>query len=133
MVDDAERLQLLAFLSNFCELKPDSIDSSGERQHAIQGICATCPDIEFVDQKFCFTGSSDRMNRNKMEAEVRRRGGTPTPRVTKDLNYLVIGMAGNPCRAFACYGRKVELAMNYRREGSPIVIVHESDCFDALS
>lgn len=48
------------------------------------------------------------------------------------LNYLVIGAEGNPCWAFACYGRKVEKAVELRKKGVRVVIVHENDFHDAV-
>lgn len=51
---------------------------------------------------------------------------------SKKVNYLVVGGEGNPCWAYACYGRKVEKAVELRRQGHPIVIVHENDFHDAV-
>ncbi len=130
IVDQTEHKMLIAFLQDFCELKPD--DRTGEIQHTVTGVCAVCPDIEFVGQKFAITGSSDRMKRSEFEMKIAALGGIPHSRVTKDLNYLVIGSNGNPCWAYACYGRKVEMAMRLRREGSRLMIIHENDLWDAI-
>ena len=72
------------------------------------------------------------MKRSEFEMKIAALGGIPHPRVTKDLNYLVIGSCGNPCWAYACYGRKVEMAMRLRREGSRLMIIHENDLWDAM-
>ena len=48
------------------------------------------------------------------------------------MDYLVIGAEGNPCWSYACYGRKVERAVELRKEGLRIMIVHERDFHDAL-
>lgn len=37
---------------------------------------------------------------------------------------------GNPCWAYACYGRKIEKAMELRKKGAQILIVHEADFLD---
>ena len=50
----------------------------------------------------------------------------------KRVDYLVIGADGNPCWAFACYGRKVEKAVELRKSGVRIMIIHESDFHDAV-
>jgi hypothetical protein len=47
--------------------------------------------------------------------------------VSRKTNYLIVGDDGNPCWAFACYGRKVEKAINLRKQGTQIIIVHEND------
>jgi hypothetical protein len=59
-------------------------------------------------------------------------GGVVKKGVTRDLDYLILGAEGNPCWAYSCYGRKVEQAMNYRRAGSLLLIVHENDLHDAI-
>lgn len=54
-------------------------------------------------------------------------------RITKPnaADFLVVGADGNPCWAFACYGRKVEMAIDYRKQGCKLLIVHENDFWDA--
>ena len=52
--------------------------------------------------------------------------------VSKKTNYLIVGDDGNPCWAYACYGRKVEKAINLRKEGAQIIIVHENDFWDEV-
>lgn len=47
--------------------------------------------------------------------------------VVKTTEYLLVGNEGNPCWAFSCYGRKVEKAMELRKKGVNILIVHEDD------
>lgn len=56
-----------------------------------------------------------------------------TNNVSKSTDYLVIGAEGNPCWAYACYGRKVEAAVNLRKEGYRIILVHENDFHDAVA
>ncbi len=48
------------------------------------------------------------------------------------MNHLVVGGDGNPCCSYACYGRKVEKAIELRKTGAEIVIVHEFDLHDAI-
>lgn len=65
-------------------------------------------------------------------AYVRSLGGEALPGVTAKLHYLVIGVEGNLCRAFACYGRNVEKAVALRRNGVRVVILHENDFHDTV-
>ena len=60
-------------------------------------------------------------------------GAVFSPNVTSQTHYLVVGAGGNPCWAFSCYGRKVEKAVDARKSGNPILIVHESDFWDAVA
>jgi NAD-dependent DNA ligase len=129
-MDPNEHAQVLAYLSGFCELTP--AESPGEVRHTVTGICATCPDIQFQGRLFCVTGSITGYRRKEIEALISRAGGTPVSNVSRDLSYLIVGAQGNPCWAFACYGRKVEHAMQLRRSGSRIAIVHETDLIESL-
>lgn len=102
-------------------------------ERSLQGVCAVCPEIIFQDSSFCFTGESSRFTRNEFHGLITRLGGTACPSVTKKLDYLVIGADGNPCWAYACYGRKVEKAIELRKSGSRVLLVHEHDFHDAIA
>ena len=99
----------------------------------LSGICAITPSIEFPERTFCFTGASRRAVRREIAEHVIARQGLYRDSVVQTLNYLVVGASGNPCWAFSCYGRKVEEAVNLRKEGHRIVIVHENDFWDAIA
>ncbi|MBY0436619.1 MAG: BRCT domain-containing protein [Burkholderiales bacterium] len=99
----------------------------------VVGLCAVCPDIEFTGSTFCFTGASSRYTRLELAATVERLGGLFVTNVSKDVQYLVIGADGNPCWAFACYGRKVEKAVALRKSGSKLLLIHEHDFHDAVA
>lgn len=137
-IDDDERNQLLAFMSNLVEFK-DSYNlselefASLREKYSIGGICAKNPLISFVDKNFCFTGESYRATRAEMKSEIERLGGTFKSSVSKNTDYLVVGNAGNPCWAYSCYGRKIEEAMDLRKSGAKVQIVNEVDFWDAIS
>ena len=67
-----------------------------------------------------------------MAETVRGFGGMVQSAVNRKTNYLIVGTAGNPCWAYACYGRKIEEAMQLRKEGVNVVIVNETDFWDAV-
>lgn len=134
-IDDAEHELLRAFFGGFIE-EPQTASPSGSLVPASTvpgGVCATCPEIEFGGMKFCFTGESARYSRHELIETVERLGGTVTGTVSGKTNFLVVGSEGNPCWAYACYGRKIEKAMDLRRSGARIVIVHEFDFHDAVA
>lgn len=101
-------------------------------KYSIGGICAVCPEITFDGKLFCFTGESYRAKRAEIMEAITSLGGKPRSSVSAKTDYLVVGNAGNPCWAYACYGRKIEEAMNLRKEGAGIVIVNETDFWDAV-
>lgn len=99
----------------------------------LTGLCAVCPDISFTETTFCFTGESKRFSRSALTDLVTTHGGRVIGSVSRKLNYLVIGAEGNPCWTYACYGRKVEQAVELRKKGARITIVHENDFHDAIA
>ncbi len=98
----------------------------------IQGICSVAPEITFPDRKFSFTGKSERAPRKEIAEIVTKLGGVFLPRPTNDCSYLIIGAKGNTAWAYACYGRKVEKAVDVRRCGFPLLIVHENDFWTSV-
>ncbi len=135
VIDDIEHRQLLAFFREFTDRPGHKAVTlpANKDDLSIGGVCAVCPEIQFLKQKFCFTGSSTRMTRDELAQQVANFGGTFSRGMTQTVNYLIVGAAGNPCWAYACYGRKVEQAVSFRKKGLPVAIVHENDYWDAVS
>ncbi len=96
------------------------------------GICAIDPEIIFEGRVFVFTGISERAPRKVIAEHIIKREGELSENVAA-AHYLVVGNNGNPAWAYACYGRKVEKAMQLRKDGGEIVIVNEVDFWDAIS
>ncbi|MEW6253275.1 MAG: BRCT domain-containing protein [Planctomycetota bacterium] len=135
-IDAAEHEKLLSYFADFSELASDQgmpAGSGGLANFTARGVCAVDPAIDFEQRLFCFTGESARATREEMAFHVESRGGHVRAAVSKQLDYLVIGAAGSPCWAFACYGRKVEQAVALRRAGERLLIVHENDFWDAVA
>lgn len=99
----------------------------------ISGICALSPEILFRDRDFTFTGESNRGSRSQLWELVAGLGGRAADSVTRRTDYLVVCDCGSPFWAFSCYGRKVEKAYNLRRDGHGVLIVHETDFWDAVA
>ena len=95
--------------------------------YSIDGICCTNPDITISGKLFSFTGKSSHATRSEIAHQIVEHGGSFKNNVIKSTNYLIVGDDGNPCWAYSCYGRKVEQAMDLRKNGSTILIVHEND------
>lgn len=133
-IDETEHEQLLAFFSDFVDFGQHRVADLSIKELAapIKGCCAVCPEVSFKGSTFCVTGSSTRGTRRELAALIEGLGGRVSSSVTKNTDYLVVGADGNPAWAFACYGRKVEQAMTYRKQGCPITLVHEHDFWDAF-
>lgn len=134
-IDPEEHNMLMSFFSEFVAILDDRIIASPvfSEQNTVKGVCAICPEITFEGSVFCFTGVSRVYNRSRFVEVVQTLGGEAVSGVSKKVDYLVIGAEGNPCWAYACYGRKVEKAVQLRKQGLPLVIVHENDFHDAVA
>lgn len=134
-IDDQEQSMLKDFFSEFTAIGDGRTISNPVLNEGatIIGLCAVCPEIEFSQSTFCFTGASSQYTRDTLAATVERLGGVFSRSLTKTVRYLIIGADGNPCWAFACYGRKVEKAVELRKTGSRVILVHEHDFHDAVS
>lgn len=135
-IDPGEHKLLMDFFTEFLAVldertivRPIVVAETGK---PITALCAMEPTIVFSGATFCFTGASAKYKRSQFEQIVRGLGGDPLPGVSAKLQYLVIGAEGNPCWAYACYGRKVEKAVELRRKGVKVVLVHENDFHDAV-
>lgn len=133
-IDPQEHDFLLRFFGEFVAILDNRtiVSPPMRSENSLSGVCAACPEIRFEGATFCFTGSSSRYSRKGFHSLVTELRGTPVDSVSSKLNYLVIGAAGNPCWAYACYGRKVEKAVDLRKQGARIVLVHENDFQDAV-
>ena len=136
-IDLDEEMMLKALFVDFIDTKASYNINKSEYDELkktlnINGLCAIAPSIELTNRAFCFTGESSRMKRSELANIIEENGGIFHKDVKKDTNFLIVGDNGNPCWAFSCYGRKVEKAMNLRKQGKNILIVHEVDFWNVL-
>ena len=68
----------------------------------------------------------------KLNLIITELNGNFSSGVSGKTDYLIIGNNGNPCWAYSCYGRKVEQAITQRKKGKKVIIMHESDFWDAV-
>lgn len=136
-LDKSEVDLLKAFFSDFIEKEDTLINveelKSLKSQITVSGICALNPKIEFPSKVFCFTGASERAKRSDIQVIVEKRRARFINSINKNLDYLVIGNAGNPCWAFSCYGRKVEEAIDLRKSGNKVQLVNENDFWNQIN
>ncbi|HKE94536.1 MAG TPA: BRCT domain-containing protein [Povalibacter sp.] len=134
-IDAAELRHLQEYFAGFVNEPHDRtiitapILSSGR----FAGLYAVDPEIRFKDSKFCFTGASAHFARPQLAHLVMERGGELVNNVSGLVDYLVVVADGNPAWAFACHGRKIEQAVELRRRGAKLLIIHETDFHDAVA
>jgi NAD-dependent DNA ligase len=134
-IDTREHKLLQNFFSEFVALGDNRtvVNPPVSVTESIGGLCAVSPEVRFPGRRFAFTGSSSKYTRKQFSDLVSSLGGVVVDSVSKKLDYLIIGADGNPCWAYACYGRKVEMAVALRKEGAPILLIHEHDFHDAVA
>lgn len=92
---------------------------------SIYGIADQDSKVSISDRSFCFTGQMKAGKRKDIQEEVRKQGGLCLSKVTRQLDYLVIGANSNPSWTYATYGRKVEQVMKNRDNNIPTLIIME--------
>ena len=134
-IDSAEQKLLKEFFTEFVSILDSRTIVSPKLSvnGNVVGLCAVCPEITFSGSKFCFTGISYKYTRSEFSKLINELGGEVVNSVSAKLDYLIIGADGNPCWAYACYGRKVEKAVELRKTGSRLLLVHENDFHDAMA
>lgn len=133
-VDEVEQKMLMSFFAQFAQVLDDKTLSNPYilTDSTLKGVCANSPEIIFQGSRFCLTGASTRYPRSVFAEKITALGGSVVGSVSQKLNYLIIGGDGNPCWSYACYGRKVEKAIELRKAGAEIVIAHEFDLHKAI-
>jgi hypothetical protein len=133
VIDDQEHEALMQFFGEFTGTTGRKAIGATDRNCTVSGVCAYAPEIVIEGRMFCFTGASEKANRDGLAGIVESRGGQFHKNLRNDTHYLIVGAKGNPCWAYACYGRKVEDAVERRRSGQRLLIVHEHDFWDHAS
>lgn len=134
-VTEDERLVLKAYFGQFVSLANNDIQQKikeDTKEVNISGLCTSEPVLNFDGKTFCITGVLKNETKESLKQKITNLGGITTDSVTKKTDYLIVADNGNPAWAFSCYGRKVEKAVNMRKDGHVITLIHEFDLYDAI-
>lgn len=137
VVTEEERNTLIVALGELVDFRASYNLSEKDFQqlrakYTVAGICALCPKISFLGKVFALSGEFAQGTRKEIAKKIASLGGQVKSDVSKKTDYLIVGGDGNPCWAFACYGRKIEAAIQLRKTGAKVVIVSEADFWDAV-
>jgi hypothetical protein len=121
-------------LISFCKaLVSDTAETNSKLISSLKaGFYQIDPKIIIQENLFCITGISKKYKRREIAEKIELYGGFVVDKVSPKLNYLVVCDEKNSCWAFTCYGRKIEEAIKYRKQGKELIIVHEFDLYDTL-
>ena len=84
------------------------------------------PTILFEGSVFVLTGQFAFGSRGKCEEKISFLGGKNAKNITRKTNYLVLGTYVTDSWAHETYGRKIEKAMEYRKQDNTISIITEA-------
>lgn len=123
IVTEQERAHLVQTLQ---QLIGGTLEDLAASTHVTQLAFDDVPRVEFAGIRFCLTGEFVFAPREKCSTVIEQHGGIVNNSVTKKLRYLVVGGLGSPEWKHGSFGTKIEQAIQYKREGAPILIVHEN-------
>lgn len=135
VIEEHERNYLMAFLNDLITLADETqADQLNEvtKNTPVRGICALDPEIEIIGKTYVITGDCSHCSRLELKALIVDQGGRVTGSISGKTDFLIVGDEGSEAWTYACYGRKIEKAIERRKEGQAITIVHVNDFFDWL-
>lgn len=122
VITEAERAHLVETLQ---ALLGGTLDDLAASTHATSLAFDEVEAIQFSGSAFCLTGEFVYAPREVCARAIESRGGVVKNSVTKKLQYLIVGGLGSPEWKHGSFGTKIEQAMRHKREGLPVLVVHE--------
>lgn len=120
-ISEDERTHLINTLKS---LIGGTLEELAATTHVTQLALDSVDRVHFAGARFCLTGEFVFAPRPHCEEQIVKRGGEISS-VTKKLTYLIVGGLGSPEWKHGSFGTKIEKAMQYKRQGLGIMIVHE--------
>lgn len=122
-VDETERQDLAELLTALVGGQAGII--VGEDAATDLPVDQPAPRFVWTGSVFVFTGKFAFGPRAECERQVIRLGGLCEPNITRRTNYLVVGTFGSRDWVHTSFGRKIEMAVQYREAGQRLAIVNE--------
>lgn len=129
VITEDERQHLLGTLK---DMAAADFDAGSSSQEVLRLPLQTDVDVDVRGRAVCHTGVFLYGTRSKCEALTEAAGGIPVPSISRKVAYLVVGTNVSPDWAQTSYGRKIEAAMDLRRDGHSIAIIPERLWLQAL-
>jgi NAD-dependent DNA ligase len=127
LITQHERDHLMETLQ---QLVGGTLDELADSTHVTSLAFDEVESVRFKDSRFCLTGDFVFAPRASCAEAIEKRGGIISASVTKKVRYVVVGGLGSPEWKHGSFGTKLEQAMQLKREGVPLLVVHE-DCWAA--
>lgn len=129
VIMNEERTYLTEMLQ---QLVGGSTEELAEATHVTELAIDRSATVIIPEATFCLTGDFVFASRAHCESVIQKRGGYTSKSVTKKVNYVVVGGLGSSEWKHGSFGTKIEKAMQYKRQGIPLLIVHEDQWASAL-
>lgn len=129
-IDADERQELFSLLESLVGGKPIAEHISSFA--TTLPLTTPEPEIILVNCTYCFTGKFAFGMRKDCEKAVSLAGGFVQDKVTATLDYLVIGLMGSSDWAHSSFGRKIQQAIDWNKDGRNIKIIGEDAWTAAL-
>lgn len=107
------------------ELVGGTLEDLVTSKHVTQLLPYETPPLEYRETTFCLTGDFVFAPRTVCEKEISARGGLIKSSVSSKLRYLVVGGLGSAEWKHGSFGTKIEKAMELKKKGAAIFLVHE--------
>lgn len=128
-ITDDERTYLTEMLQ---QLIGGSAEKLADSTHVTELALDRTATVTIPACTFCLTGDFVFATRTHCESVIQKRGGHTSKSVTKKVNYVVVGGLGSAEWKHGSFGTKIEKAIEYQRQGVPLLIIHEDQWASAL-
>jgi len=129
VITEEERAHLVQTLTLLIGGQLESLETSPlVNQLAMDDV----QEIAFDGSTFSLTGTFAFGPRNACEHAIEQRGGEIKNSILKSLDYLIVGGLGSDEWKHGSFGTKIQKAIDYKRAGERILIVHEDRWAAAL-
>ena len=90
-------------------------------------------DIDFTDKVLCFTGKFIYGSRSKCENKAEKLGCSIVKDWRSDLDYLIVGTLNSRDWIYQSFGRKIEKAKEYQKQGHKVKVITEEQWLNAIN
>lgn len=123
IITDNERKHLIDTLQ---QLVGGTLEKLADNTHISSLALDDVNEISFEGKQFVLTGTFVFGPEPSCIELIERFGGTVSDRMTKKIDYVVVGGLGSKNWKYGSFGNKIKDAMQLKSEGSSILIIHEN-------
>jgi NAD-dependent DNA ligase len=125
VITNDERIYLIDALQ---QLIGGTLEELADNTHVSSLAIDNVNEISFEGKRFLLTGDFVFGSRQVCELFTERFGGEVCNSLSKKIDYVVVGGRGSKEWKYGSFGTKIEHAIQLKREGNSILIIHE-DCW----